>query len=429
METEEGAQPPPRRREQAPGGSGSEPPSAARPASSPASVSLLSLSHSLPTDCDEAEELRRRRGRRRHQPEPAPWDRAEADCEALPEPAPRDRAGTHSEALPGSPPPLSSRAEQKTSLLLGEEKNEEADHGGRAASPEGGETLGRARIKEEETSEKDQWLPLETSLTPWEEWFVCKEKEQRVRLQNRALEELNLQQEKKREEEEREKRKKNAEEKHKEWLQKKNEQERKERERKLIKEMEEKAAKDLEKEHLQEKAKEKYKEWLRKKIAEEQEKKKKEKEKEKQRLAEQQEKKEISEKKFKEWLENVKNKPRVIPRSYVYANGKLTGYYSGIAYAPPSFYNPIPWKPIYIPPPKEPKTANTVKKKSKKPLSIQPFRRRAWNEHLLWQFKNQRGCWSLRASEVSEDNESLSLLSCRIPTTQKASAVRQPLGE
>ncbi|XP_051820455.1 coiled-coil domain-containing protein 34 [Antechinus flavipes] len=406
METEEGAQQSPRRREEAPGGSGSEPQSAARPASSPASASLLSLSHSLPSDCDEAEELRRRRGRRRHQPEPAPWDRAEADSEPLPEPAPRDRAGANIEALPelGSPPPLSSRAEQKTSLPHGEEENEEADRGERAASPEGGETSGRARIKERETSEKDQCLVLETSLTPWEEWFVCKEKEQRVRLQNRALEELNLLQEKKKEEEEREKRKKNAEEKHKEWLQKKNEQERKERIRKLIKEMEEKAAKDLEKEHLQEKAKEKYKEWLRKKMAEEQEKKKKEKEKEKQRLAEQQEKKEISEKKFKEWLENLKNKPRVIPRSYVYANGKLTGYYSGIAYAPPSFYNPIPWKPIYIPPPNEPKTANTVKKKkSKKPLSIQPYRRRAWNEHLLWQFKNQRGCWSLKASEVSED--------------------------
>ncbi|XP_027708356.1 coiled-coil domain-containing protein 34 [Vombatus ursinus] len=325
MDTEEGAQPPPpRRRGEAPGGS------------SPAPASPPSL---LQSDSDGAEERQQRRGRRQHRPEPEP--------------------GGAEEKAP--PPP-------------GEEESEEAGPRGRAASSEGGETSGRARIKERENSEKEhQWLVLEASLTPWEEWFVCKEKEQRARLQNRALEELSLQQEKRKEVEEREKRKKYAEEKHKEWLHKKNEQERKERERKLNKEMEEKAAKDLEKEHLQEKAKEKYKEWLRKKMAEEHERKKKEKEEEKQRLAEQQEKKEISEKKFKEWLQNVKNKPRLIPRSYGYANGKLTGYYSGIACPQPSFYNPIPWKPIYIPPPKESKTAVTVKK-SKRPVSIPPYR-------------------------------------------------------
>lgn len=49
------------------------------------------------------------------------------------------------------------------------------------------------------------------------------------------------------------------------------------------------------------------------------------KEKEKQRQAELQEKKEIAEKKFKEWLENAKNKPRPVAKSYGYANGKLTG--------------------------------------------------------------------------------------------------------
>ncbi|XP_020833626.2 coiled-coil domain-containing protein 34 [Phascolarctos cinereus] len=326
MDAEEGALPPPRRRGEAPGGS------------SPAPASPLSL---LQSDSDGAEERQQRRGRRLHRPEPASRDRGAAKPQSEPS---------------------------------GSEESEEAERRVGAASSEEGETLGSARIKERENLEKGhQWLVLEASLTPWEEWFVCKEKEQRARLQNRALEELSLQQEKRKEVEEREKRKKYAKEKHKEWLHKKNEQERKEREWKLNKEMEEKAAKDLEKEHLQEKAKEKYKEWLRKKLAEEHEKKKKEKEKEKQRLAEQQEKKEISEKKFKEWLQNVKNKPRLIPKSYGYANGKLTGYYSGIACSQPSFCNPIPWKPIYIPPPKESKTAITVKK-SKRPVSIPPYR-------------------------------------------------------
>ncbi|XP_036595919.1 coiled-coil domain-containing protein 34-like [Trichosurus vulpecula] len=350
MNSEEIAQPPPRRQGEAPGGSSSDPPSSARAtATAPRSGGSAGGGGSTSRDWDEVE--------------------AEAGGEAPPERSGAEGKHRH--------PPVA---------------EEEADPRGRAAALEGGETSGRARIQERENSEKEhQWLVLEASLTPWEEWFVCKEKEQRARLQNRALEELSLQQEKRKEVEEREKRKKYAEEKHKEWLHKKNEQERKEREKKLNKEMEEKAAKDLEKEHLQEKAKEKYKEWLRKKMAEEHERKKKEKEKEKQRLAEQQEKKEISEKKFKEWLQNVKNKPRLIPRSYGYANGKLTGYYNGIACPPPSFYNPIPWKPIYIPPPKESKTAITVKK-SKRPVSIQPYRKRAWNENLLWQFKNQRGC-------------------------------------
>ncbi|XP_049504955.1 coiled-coil domain-containing protein 34 isoform X1 [Panthera uncia] len=180
-------------------------------------------------------------------------------------------------------------------------------------------------VGSEDNQEQKQVCLPESHLTPWEVWFVGKEKEERDRLQQKALEELNQQLEKRKEMEEREKRKAIAEEKHKEWVQKKNEQKKKEREQKINKEMEEKAAKEMEKEHLQEKAKEKYQEWLKKKNAEECEKKKKEKEKEKQRQAELQEKKEIAEKKFKEWLENAKNKPRPAAKGYGYANGKLTG--------------------------------------------------------------------------------------------------------
>ncbi|XP_078289455.1 coiled-coil domain-containing protein 34 isoform X3 [Panthera onca] len=175
-------------------------------------------------------------------------------------------------------------------------------------------------VGSEDNQEQKQVCLPESHLTPWEVWFVGKEKEERDRLQQKALE-----LEKRKEMEEREKRKAIAEEKHKEWVQKKNEQKKKEREQKINKEMEEKAAKEMEKEHLQEKAKEKYQEWLKKKNAEECEKKKKEKEKEKQRQAELQEKKEIAEKKFKEWLENAKNKPRPAAKGYGYANGKLTG--------------------------------------------------------------------------------------------------------
>ncbi|XP_054997899.1 coiled-coil domain-containing protein 34 isoform X2 [Sorex araneus] len=176
----------------------------------------------------------------------------------------------------------------------------------------------------------------ETSLTPWELWFVGKEKEERGRLQQKALEE------------------------------------RKEREQKINKEMEEKAAEELKKEHLKEKAKEKYEEWLKKKKAEECERKKKEKEKEKQRQAELQEKKEIAEQKFKEWLENAKCKPCPVVKSYGYANGKVTGFHGGNSYPEPAFYNPIPWKPIHMPPPREAKDLSG--KKTKRPVTSQPHR-------------------------------------------------------
>ncbi|KAM9080880.1 coiled-coil domain-containing protein 34 isoform 2-T2 [Megaptera novaeangliae] len=192
-------------------------------------------------------------------------------------------------------------------------------------------------VGSEDNQEEQKQVQLpESSLTPWEVWFVGKEKVERDRLQQKALEK------------------------------------RKEREQKINKEREEKAAKELEKEHLQEKAKEKYEEWLKKKNAEECEKKKKEKEKEKQRQAELQEKKEIAEKKFKEWLENAKNKPRPAAKSYGYANGKLTGFYSGNSYPEPAFYNPIPWKPVPVPPPKEVKDLSG--KKTERPVISQPNR-------------------------------------------------------
>lgn len=155
----------------------------------------------------------------------------------------------------------------------GEEEEEDVDEDAhdsedQVESLRGMELQGCASVVGSEDTQEEQkqvCLP-ESSLTPWEVWFVGKEKVERDRLQQKAREELNQQLEKKKEVEEREKRKIIAEEKHKEWVQKKNEQKRKEREQKINKEMEEKAAKELEKEHLQEKAKEKYQEWLKKKM-------------------------------------------------------------------------------------------------------------------------------------------------------------------
>ncbi|KAG8510753.1 Coiled-coil domain-containing protein 34 [Galemys pyrenaicus] len=302
------------------------------------------------------------------------------------------RQGLEAETVCSLSPPLSCSSNSTMSLLspLGHQSFPVDDNDGDGEDEEdvdenahdsetnverlkGMQLLGCASEFDSEDNQEKKQVPLpESRLTPWEVWFVGKEKEERDRQQQKALEELNQELEKRKEMEVREKRKIIAEEKHKEWVQKKNEQQRKEREQKINKEMEEKAAKELKKEHLQEKAKEKYQEWLKKKNAEECEKKKKEKEKEKQRQTELQEKKEIAEKKFKEWLENAKNKPRPAAKSYGYANGKLTGFYSGNSYPEPTFYNPIPWKPIHMPPPKEAK--DQLGKKTKRPIISQPHR-------------------------------------------------------
>ncbi|XP_063145623.1 coiled-coil domain-containing protein 34 isoform X2 [Candoia aspera] len=214
--------------------------------------------------------------------------------------------------------------------------------------------------------------PVHTNLSPWEGWFLCKERELRARLQAKALEEMNQQMEETKEKQERERKKLIAEEKHKEWVQKKNEEERRERQRKLKKEMREKAIKELERVQSKERAKEMYREWLKKKNSEDLQKKKEEKEKEKLREAELQEKKEKSEKMFKEWLHNSKNKPRPASAGYAYVNGKLATYPDGNAYPAPAFYNPIPWKPIPVPPPKEDKYVSV--KKNKRPISSHIYR-------------------------------------------------------
>ncbi|XP_070591401.1 coiled-coil domain-containing protein 34 isoform X4 [Erythrolamprus reginae] len=224
----------------------------------------------------------------------------------------------------------------------------------------------------EQIKDTNKHSPVQNNLSPWEEWFLCKERELRARLQAKALEEMNQQIEETKEKQERERKKLIAEERHKEWVQKKNEEERKERQRRLKKEIREKEIKEFEEIQSKEKAKEMYREWLKKKNTEDLQKKKGEKEKEKLRDAELQQKKEKSERMFKEWLQNSKNKPCPASAGYAYVNGKLATYPDGNAYPAPAFYNPLPWKPIPVPPPKEEKYVSV--KKNKRPLSSQTHR-------------------------------------------------------
>uniref|UniRef100_A0A8C9F5G9 Coiled-coil domain containing 34 n=1 Tax=Pavo cristatus TaxID=9049 RepID=A0A8C9F5G9_PAVCR len=117
--------------------------------------------------------------------------------------------------------------------------------------------------------------------------------------------------------------------------------ERREREQKLSKEMAEKATRELEKIQLQEKAEVKYNEWLKKKRAEESEKKKKE-------------------KVIIRTACIIKPVEYIFLFSYRYSLNVL-GRPDGNSYPAPAYCNPIPWKPVHIPPPKEESIALTMK--------------------------------------------------------------------
>ncbi|XP_071618289.1 coiled-coil domain-containing protein 34 isoform X5 [Heliangelus exortis] len=226
----------------------------------------------------------------------------------------------------------------------GQEEKEEEEEERAAAS-----RSDRKAEDSEITGSKNESL-LKDNLSPWEEWFIEKEKKLRAHLEDRA--------------------------KQKRWK----------REQKLSKEMAEKATRELEKMQLKEKAEVKYQEWLKKKRAEEAEKKKKEQEKEKEKKSELQEKKEKSEKIFKEWLHNARNKPRPILDGYGFPPGKSAGYSDGNSYPVPAYCNPIPWKPIHVPPPKEENLLTM--KKSRRAASCQS--RVSSHMELVW--KNATDC-------------------------------------
>ncbi|XP_072905801.1 uncharacterized protein [Hemitrygon akajei] len=202
--------------------------------------------------------------------------------------------------------------------------------------------------KAKQSEEEEQHLK-EVELTAWEAWLIKKAKEERTEVQKKSQQEVILKQAKLKEQEELQRKKARAEEEHRHWVQRKNEKEKLEKEKKLQKEQEEKNVKEQERERAVERASKTFQEWLKKKKLQEMEIKKQEKNAEEKKIAELQERREKADKVFQEWFEKVKSRPRTVPSSLAYANGKLTGYYYGSSYPAPSYFNPIPWKPIPVP--------------------------------------------------------------------------------
>uniref|UniRef100_A0A3Q1IYL2 Coiled-coil domain-containing protein n=1 Tax=Anabas testudineus TaxID=64144 RepID=A0A3Q1IYL2_ANATE len=199
--------------------------------------------------------------------------------------------------------------------------------------------------------------PASPTLSAWEMWLVNKAKEDRLKLEKKAEEERLLKQ--KREQQEREQMQKKiiVDEKIQEWLKMKNEQHKQfvkqSKEEELIQKQREKQR------EIEQKAQQKYNDWLQKKNREKIEKEKKIKEQEKERHKR-------AEEKFKDWLTKANEKSRASPKSPCYPTSPYDK-----SYPSPSFYNPIPWKPIQIPPPETSVNKTSGKKPRKQRTSQQ----------------------------------------------------------
>ncbi|XP_023257371.1 coiled-coil domain-containing protein 34-like isoform X1 [Seriola lalandi dorsalis] len=204
------------------------------------------------------------------------------------------------------------------------------------------------------------------TLSAWEMWLVNKAKEDRIKLEKKAEEERLLKKKTKQQEREHERKKIVMEEKIHEWLKLKKEQEKHEQLVKQSKE-EEEIQRQLEKQRqIEQKAQQKYKDWLQKKNQEKIEKEKKEKEVAALKEEQEKERRKRAEERFKEWLAKTNEKSRGSPKSHSY----LTSPYDK-SYPSPSFYNPIPWKPIHVPPPETSLNKTSGKKPQKQRKSQQ----------------------------------------------------------
>ncbi|XP_032379142.1 coiled-coil domain-containing protein 34 [Etheostoma spectabile] len=204
------------------------------------------------------------------------------------------------------------------------------------------------------------------TLSAWEMWLVNKAKEDRFKLEKQAEEERLRKEKKEQEEREREQKKIVMEEKIQEWLRIKREQEKHEQFVKLSKE-EEEIQRQLEKQReIEQKAQQKYKDWLQKKNQEKIEMEKKEKEKAVLKEEQEKERHKRAEQKFNEWLAKANERSRASPKSPFYPTSPYDK-----SYPSPSFCNPIPWKPIPVPPPETSLNKTPGKKTTKIPTNHQ----------------------------------------------------------
>ncbi|KAM4733748.1 coiled-coil domain-containing protein 34 [Anableps anableps] len=199
-------------------------------------------------------------------------------------------------------------------------------------------------------------------LSAWEMWLLSKATEDRLRLEKKSEEERLLKEKQEQQERKQEHKKLVKEMKIHEWLKVKKEQEKQEQLVKQRKEEEMQRQQEKQRE-IKQKSQQKYRDWLEKKNQEKLEKEKKEKMKAALKEEQDRERRRKAEEKFKEWLTKANEKTRASPKTHSHATSPYDKWYPA-----PSFYNPIPWKPIHVPPPETSpnKTSGRKPQKQKK---------------------------------------------------------------
>lgn len=220
--------------------------------------------------------------------------------------------------------------------------------------------------------------------------FWIKPKRSASTQKKKAEEERLLEEKKRHQEKEHEEKIAVIEEKIQEWLKIKRDQKKQEQ---LLKQSEEQEATKREQEkqrEIEQKAQQKYKEWLQKKNQEKAEQEKKQQEKAALKEEQERERRQKAEEKFRQWLKQANTKNTASPKS------PCSSPY-GKSYPSPSFYNPIPWKPIHTPPPEtinktadrkaqgQPKGLRTVSRLRDAGSAAQ----RRWHSRLLVTVKNK----------------------------------------
>ncbi|XP_038161459.1 coiled-coil domain-containing protein 34-like [Cyprinodon tularosa] len=226
------------------------------------------------------------------------------------------------------------------------------------------------------------WPEGSPSLSAWETWLLSKAKEDRLRQEKKAEEERLLREKEELQEREREQKKLVMEEKIHKWLKVKREQERSKELVKQRREEEEMQRQQEKQKEIELKAQQKYKDWLQKKNQEKMEKEKKEKMEAALKEEQERERRRKAEEKFKDWLTKANEKLKASPKTHSYPTSPYDS-----SYPAPSFYNPIPWKPIHVPPPEtSPKNTSSKKpqKQKKTPCTVLRQRNTAGTPHYLY---------------------------------------------
>ncbi|XP_041651655.1 coiled-coil domain-containing protein 34-like [Cheilinus undulatus] len=206
------------------------------------------------------------------------------------------------------------------------------------------------------------------TLSAWELWLVNKAKEERLKSEKKAEEEQLLKDKEEQQQREREQKKIVMEERIHEWLRMKREQE---KNRQLLQQRteEEEIQRQQEKQReTEEKAQQKYKDWLQKKNQRKREMEKKAKDEAAMKEEKERERHRKAEEKFQEWLKKANEKSKASPKSTSYTAGPYGKFLPS-----PGFYNPIPWKPIHVPPPESSPNKTSDKKHSKQKKCQQSF--------------------------------------------------------